>query len=94
MISFTVSRREAQTIRAIAARAAKLAIDAGIKWPDVLTYQMDISACHANGCRLRLDDLLAADDFDFEHDVFGIHEHLNRNNGKLKHAFLPRFSDF
>lgn len=53
---------------------------------------MDIAATHASGNRLRLADLLAADDFNFAHDVFGIERHLNRNTGALEGFFRPRFS--
>lgn len=52
---------------------------------------MDISATHVH-CPLRLADLLAADDFNFAHDLSGIRRHLNRRTGKLEHFFLPRFA--
>jgi hypothetical protein len=52
---------------------------------------MDISACHSNGCPLRLADLLAAKNFDFMHDVAGIHNNIDRETGKLKGNFLPRY---
>ena len=53
---------------------------------------MDIEACHSNGCPLRLNELLATDDGNFGHDVFGIRRHLDRETGKLGGCFLPRFS--
>ena len=53
---------------------------------------MDFTAVHANGNPLRLADLLAADDFNFAHDAFGIARHLNRTNGQLENCFLPRFT--
>lgn len=53
---------------------------------------MDISACHFSAQKLRLDDLLAADDFNFIHDVAGINRHLDRDNGRLSDGFSPRFS--
>ncbi len=53
---------------------------------------MDITATHANGCPLDLDKLLAAPDFDFAHDVFGIRRHLDRTTGELRDFFLPRCS--
>ena len=53
---------------------------------------MDITATHNNGCKLRLDELLKADDFNFAHDIAGISSNIDRNNGKLKNCFLPRYS--
>jgi hypothetical protein len=54
---------------------------------------MDLNATHCNGCRLDLDRLLAAEDFDFTHDVYGIRRHLNRNTGKLEGFFVPRLAE-
>jgi hypothetical protein len=54
--------------------------------------QMDLAACHCNGCPLQLTELLDADDFNFSHDIFGIRRHLNRTTGKLDDRFLPRFA--
>ena len=56
-------------------------------------HQMNLSACHASGNPLRLADLLAADDFNFAHDVFGIDRHIDRGTGQLLDCFSPRFSD-
>ncbi len=53
---------------------------------------MDITACHFSAQKLRLDDLLAADDFNFIHDVGGINRHLDRDTFKLTGGFSPRFS--
>lgn len=59
---------------------------------DALDYHMDITAVHLNGCPLRLADLLAADDFNFAHDIAGIARCLDRETGKLQNHFLPRFA--
>jgi hypothetical protein len=53
---------------------------------------LDITVCHFGPQRLRLDDLLAADDFNFLHDVAGINRHLDRDRNELKDCFTPRFS--
>lgn len=53
---------------------------------------MEITACHLNGCKLDLQALSQADDFNLQHDVFGIRRHLDRDTGKLKDCFLPRFA--
>ena len=89
--SFSVDGKDYDTIHAIAKRAAKLADKAGFVYP-LLDADMDITATHANGNPLRLKDLLAADDNNFSHDVFGIRRHLDRNTGKLGGFFLPRYS--
>ena len=56
-----------------------------------LDVMMDLEAAISNGCPLRLNDLLAADDFNFFHDVCGIRDHLNRETGQLENCFSPRF---
>ena len=38
------------------------------------------------------DALLAASDFDFIHDVSGIHAYIDRTTGDLTNHFLPRFA--
>lgn len=53
---------------------------------------LDLTACHFKGQRLRLDDLLAADDLNFVHDIGGINKHLDRTTFKLLDGFSPRFS--
>lgn len=60
---------------------------------DEQDIQMDLEACHCNGCPLRLDDMVQADDFNLMHDISGINVHLNHDTGKLEGWFLPRFAD-
>lgn len=57
---------------------------------DLLTINMDIEAAHRD-VTLDLAALLAADDFNFNHDVFGIRKHMDRRTGKLVDCFVPRF---
>lgn len=85
MISFNTTKDEAMTIHAIAKRAANLI------GGDLLEWDMDVSATHANGTPLRLDALAEADDFNFIHDLGGIRRHIDRETGKLADGFLPRF---
>lgn len=54
------------------------------------TLAMDITATHLNGCRLDLKKLLEFPDFDFVHDVVGIHTRIDRWTGELQDCFLPR----
>ena len=89
-LSFEVSRRDAMTIRKIVDRAVSMAIAKGHPF-DRIDMTMDITAAHASGNPLRLSDLLAADDFNFFHDVWGIRKHLNRIDGSMP-EFRPRFS--
>lgn len=57
---------------------------------DKLDLAMDLTACHLNGCPLRLKELLEADEFNFAHDVFGIRNHIDRTTGKLTGFFEPK----
>ncbi|WP_398473379.1 hypothetical protein [Tardiphaga sp.] len=85
-IRWNVTASEADIIRKIGLRAHE-------KFgADVIETQMDLTATHCNGNPLRLQELLDADDLNFTHDVCGIYRHLDRNNGKLKDMFSPRFS--
>lgn len=92
MISFTVSKRENNLIKDIAQRACVLASRADGDY-ELMDAEMDITAAHANGCRLRLKELRDADEFDFVHDVFGIRRHLNRQTGALESFFVPRYAE-
>lgn len=90
-VCFTTSREEFDVIDKIASRAVGLGIysrGAG----GHMDASMDITACHANGTPLKLAALLAADDFNFAHDIGGIKRHLDRSTGELRDFFLPRFS--
>lgn len=86
-INWNVSREEALTIMEIVARARSY-------WPDTngMELDMDITACHANGCPLDLRELAGAPKFDFAHDVCGIQRHINRQTGQLEGFFQPRYA--
>lgn len=94
------SREEIRIIAAIGRRAKKMLDenrrDHGLGVVDIV---MDITAVHCNGNPLRLDELLAADDNNFAHDVFGINRHLDRRDDRpegeplLRDYFSPRYSD-
>ena len=93
-VSFDVATHgERELIEKIADRAWR--IDRTYNGRDARTKQhhrMNVTACHVNGNPLRLEDLLAADDFNFAHDVFGIDRHICRDTGKRTNCFRPRFS--
>lgn len=88
-LNFATSAEDAVAIEKIALRYGMLA--QGPRPVDVGDVWMDITACHCNGCPLKLDELLAATDEDLVHDVRGIVMHINRRTGKLSGSFLPRF---
>lgn len=97
MINFAVNDDERDAIRSIVDRALRYAVNHRLPirtgdMPAHVELEMDITAVHCNGCQLRLRDLLASDDFNFVHDVFGIRRYLNRENGTLTQFFVPRFA--
>jgi hypothetical protein len=89
--SFKTTDKDYLLIAEIAKRAVILAHKLGKDY-DCTTVSMDVTACHANGNPLRLDDLLKADDGNFGHDVFGINRFIDRSTGKLTDFFRPRYS--
>ena len=93
-VSFNVDKSDFRIIEQIADRAWQSNTIRKVVDHDhaKIGIHMDVSACHANGNPLRLDDLLAADEFNFVHDILGIYGHLDRDTGKLDGLFLPRFS--
>ncbi len=59
----------------------------------VNTIVMDLTFTHMNSCRLKLHELLNADEFDIKHDVFGIINNLCRDTGELLNCFYPRYAE-
>jgi hypothetical protein len=57
-----------------------------------INLMMDLTAADGVNGNDPLDwgRLLAADDFNFLHDVGGISRHINRDTGELMNCFLPR----
>lgn len=88
MISFETTKEETLVISEIAKRAKKELPG----FDDILETVMDLSACHANGCRLDFKKLKGADAFNFAHDLCGIRRHINRKTGEIENFFLPRCS--
>lgn len=85
--NFEVTPEERLTVGRIVQRAAKMFPD----W-DKTSLAMDLVATHNHACRLRLTDLLEADDFNFAHDITGIVYNLDRYELTFKNCFLPRFT--
>jgi len=86
-ISFKTTKEEFEIIMQIVERTAAIYKDINRG-----TLTMDITATHANGCPLKLAELLAVPNSDFTHDIAGIVRHINRRTGKLEDFFLPRYS--
>ena len=86
-INWNITKEEIDIIEKIVDRFLR-------KFPDFdkLDLMMDITATHCNECLLKLDELLVADDFNFNHDIVGIMKNINRETGKLENCFVPRFS--
>ena len=93
MITWTNSKEEMELESKIADRAVTMAYENNFSYVEKLDIVMDIDACHNNGCPLKLQELLDADNTNFAHDVFGIRANFNRKTGKLENCFDPRYSD-
>lgn len=92
ILNWKTTKGDARLIMQIAKLASELAASFGVKYP-ALEADMDVTACHLNGCPLELALLLSWDDGDFGHDVFGIRRHINRSTGQLEDCFVPRCAD-
>ena len=86
-ISWDATKADYKLISKIAKRACGKNYDI-----DYMQLNMDLTATHCNGNELQLDALYQADDFNFDHDIYGILANIDRNTGKLNNCFLPRFS--
>lgn len=82
---------ELRTIGLIADRAVLNFAKANIR-VDRTDILLDVLCCHRHAQPLRLTDLLAADDLNFNHDIGGINRFLDRENYRLNDGFSPRFS--
>lgn len=81
--AFLTTREDSRLICSIVARA-------GVS--DRLSLAMDIEAVHNCGYPLDLRALLDAGAEDFTHDITGIRRYLDRDTGKLRDCFVPRFA--
>ena len=88
--NFSVPKMDASVISEIAKRAHQNFGSLTGRKP--IDFVMDITAVHANGCPLRLQALLDADEFNFTHDVLGIYRHLDRDTGQLGDCFTPKYA--
>lgn len=89
--SFACTLQERRVIRQIAKRAIGEIQAFSAAGRSELDIEIDLRACHANGCMLRLEHLLAASPLDFAHDVGGIVRCINRSTGRCP-TFSPRYA--
>lgn len=89
--NYVASKEDARAIDQIVARALESFTDYPL--PHVKMHlEFDLTLCHANGCPLKLRELLTAEDEGFWHDLDGIAQHLDRRTGELGECFVPRFA--
>ena len=81
------TKEEREIIVKICERAEELGVSQG----DRFTLIMDLENTH-NTVGLNLEGLLAAENFDFSHDIVGIQAHINRETKELEDFFLPRYA--
>lgn len=91
LLNWKTTKAEYELISAIADRGEGIAMRHHIPYYRRDAF-MDITAVHCNGNPLRLADLLAADEHNFTHDLWGIQRHIDRQTGKLGDCFVPRYS--
>lgn len=66
-------------------------------WNDMKDYYVSMVdfvldlECVKEKYNLDLKRLLEADDLDFYHDIYGIHNNLNRQTKQLDNCFIPRY---
>lgn len=77
-------------ISAIAARAARDLQGTNLFDGDVVSLEMDITAVHLNDLPLDLPRWLAADEFNFTHDILEIQQNIDRTTGQLRNFVVPR----
>ena len=93
MINWSATKEEYATISKVLDRYQEQHFSLGVPKQfqrSRMDIFMDIEATHCNGCKLDLNALLKADDFNFMHDMIGIQGHINRQNGGLEDCFVPR----
>lgn len=73
-----------------ATKVAQRAVNAGlIRQSKFLTLLIDLDKA-VEHLDLDLDRLLTADNWDFVHDIYGIHQHIDRSTETFDGLFLPR----
>jgi hypothetical protein len=84
----SVTKRDGELIALIVDRAVALAREFRVR-PGRVNLFIGIAMAHQR-LPLNLDMLLAIDDANFAHDVFGIMRHIDPRTGHLLDCFVPR----
>jgi hypothetical protein len=92
-VSFKVQDHEMALIKEIAKRADRELFGPRNIKQTIEDTEMDLCATIAQGVPLRLQDLLDADAANFGHDLGGIRRYIDRQTGKLRDFFVPRYYD-
>lgn len=88
-IDFTkLDEAETRLVHEIAKRAAEQHFTIG---RSLLDWHMDVHATHSI-CPLKLEELSKAPTGDFDHDLVGIYQHLDRDSGEMSDCFVPRLA--
>ena len=86
-MNWSATKKERELIEIICDRMIKTRMHF-----DQKDIAMALEATHCNGNPLDFKKLLAANDFNFSHDIIGIMQNLDSKTGKLKNCFSPRCS--
>lgn len=90
-VVFDTTEKESVWIDMIVARGVSILNEEYIEC-DTQSKEMDIPACHCNGCPLDFEKWLTFDDASFMHDFHGISRFIDRDTGRLTECFDPRCS--
>ena len=82
-----------ELIRKIASRAEMSYAWRGNYQIEAAYISSEVKIVHEFICKLRLRELLDADENDFLHDVCGIHDNLDILDGGFRNGFRPRFAE-
>jgi hypothetical protein len=92
---FTATREEVTKIARVVVRANLMGLVSNKeenRMDNVINSLMDMEAVHCNGCPIDFDRMADAPDLDFAHDFSSIRANLDRETGKLRNNFVPRFA--
>ena len=81
-----------EVMRQIAERYEKVMRIWELEPEDRHTTLMDLECIHDLYPKFRWIQFRDAPSDDFNHDIFGIKQHLNRTSKKLKHCWEPRYA--
>lgn len=72
-------------------KIAERAENMGLFESNRLNFTMDLEYANEK-FKLKLEELLNANESDFFHDIHGIQRHINRQTKQFENCFVPRFA--